>query len=126
MCLFACLFFISCRQAPRYEHELERLDNAMAHSEEWVERKERGISQLRSKLANAVQDEERYWINKDLYREYLEYDADSAGYYVEQNIGLAARMGKPEDVAAAVAFLASDAARYITGQVLSVDGGLNM
>ena len=36
------------------------------------------------------------------------------------------KMGKPEDVATAVAFLASDAARYITGQVLSVDGGLNM
>ena len=36
------------------------------------------------------------------------------------------KMGKPEDVAAAVTFLASDAARYITGQVLSVDGGLNM
>ena len=45
-----------------------------------------------------MQDEERYWINKDLYFAYLEFDADSAGYYVEQNIGLAARMGKPEDV----------------------------
>lgn len=32
--------------------------------------------------------------------------------------------GKPEDVAAAVSFLASDDARYITGQVLSVDGGM--
>ncbi len=32
--------------------------------------------------------------------------------------------GKPEDVANAVAFLASDQASYITGQVLSVNGGL--
>ena len=36
------------------------------------------------------------------------------------------RFGKPEDIAAAVAFLASDEADYITGQCLSVDGGLVM
>ena len=34
------------------------------------------------------------------------------------------RTGKPEDIAKAVAFLASPAADYITGQVLSVDGGM--
>ena len=34
-------------------------------------------------------------------------------------------MGLPKDVANAVAFLASDEASYITGQVLGVDGGLN-
>ena len=33
-------------------------------------------------------------------------------------------LGSPQDVAAAVAFLASEEARYITGQVLNVDGGL--
>ncbi|HEX8714921.1 MAG TPA: SDR family NAD(P)-dependent oxidoreductase [Solirubrobacteraceae bacterium] len=36
------------------------------------------------------------------------------------------RLGRPEDVAAAVAFLASDDAGYITGQTLSVSGGLTM
>ena len=37
-----------------------------------------------------------------------------------------ARMGQPEDVAKAVAFLASESAAYITGQVLQVDGGMVM
>ncbi len=35
-------------------------------------------------------------------------------------------LGQPEDVAGAVLFLAGPAARYITGQVLSVDGGMAM
>jgi 2-hydroxycyclohexanecarboxyl-CoA dehydrogenase len=36
------------------------------------------------------------------------------------------RLGRPEDVAGAVAFLASDDAGFITGQTLSVSGGLTM
>ena len=36
------------------------------------------------------------------------------------------RFGTPEDVAAAVAFLASEAAGYITGEVIHINGGLIM
>ena len=34
------------------------------------------------------------------------------------------RMGQPRDIAETVAFLASDKASYITGQIISVDGGM--
>jgi len=37
-----------------------------------------------------------------------------------------ARLGTPEDIGATVAFLASDAASYITGQTITVDGGMTV
>lgn len=48
--------------------------------------------------------------------------ADQIEVYAENT--LTTRLGRAEDIAAAVAFLASDDAAFITGQVLSVDGGL--
>lgn len=50
-------------------------------------------------------------------------------WIIEQSIAsgnlLVPRIGQPEDMAAAVAFLASDEASYITAQSLSVDGGMD-
>jgi 2-hydroxycyclohexanecarboxyl-CoA dehydrogenase len=36
------------------------------------------------------------------------------------------RIGQPDEVAAAIAFLASDDASYVTGQTINVSGGLSM
>lgn len=48
-------------------------------------------------------------------------DADKCGEYIPMG-----RIGEPEDIADVILFLASNAARYITGQVVVVDGGLQV
>lgn len=46
-------------------------------------------------------------------------DADKAGEFIPMG-----RIGEPEDIADVILFLASNGARYMTGQVVVVDGGL--
>jgi 3-oxoacyl-[acyl-carrier protein] reductase len=50
---------------------------------------------------------------------------NKAGDVIKKMIPLK-RLGKPEDIAQAVLFLVSPAATYITGQVITVDGGLSL
>ena len=60
------------------------------------------------------------YIETDLTRAYLDRDNHREGL---ESLVPAERLGRPEEVADAVTFLASDRARFITGQILYVDGG---
>ena len=60
------------------------------------------------------------YIETDLTKDYLDKDNHRENL---ESLVPAERLGHPEEVANAVTFLASDRARFITGQVLYVDGG---
>ncbi len=77
---------------------------------------------------------------KELARRHITVNAIAPGYIatdmtgalseeqrtaISERVGLG-RLGEAQDVAAVVAFLASPAAAYITGQVIAVDGGLSL
>jgi 3-oxoacyl-[acyl-carrier protein] reductase len=70
----------------------------------------------RNVTANAVAPG---FIPTDMTNDLLEYH----GEQIKKMIPLG-RFGTPEEVAAVVAFLASESASYITGEVISVNGGL--
>jgi NAD(P)-dependent dehydrogenase (short-subunit alcohol dehydrogenase family) len=53
-------------------------------------------------------------------------EIDAAGLEAALTLVPMRRYGKPEEIAAAMAFLASDDAAYITGQVIRVNGGMSM
>jgi NAD(P)-dependent dehydrogenase (short-subunit alcohol dehydrogenase family) len=66
-----------------------------------------------------AQVEENMMMDKGSFADWLVEESIKSGQL------LLPRIGTPEDIAAAVAFLASDEAAYITAQALSVDGGMD-
>lgn len=62
-------------------------------------------------------------MNEDVWREDREPAAGRASIETVRDRTLVPWLGEPEDVGELVAFLAGDGARFITGQVIAVDGG---
>jgi 3-oxoacyl-[acyl-carrier protein] reductase len=51
---------------------------------------------------------------------------NKAGDFIAKKLVPLRRLGKPEDIAGVVVFLAGPAGAYVTGQVITVDGGLSL
>jgi 3-oxoacyl-[acyl-carrier protein] reductase len=85
-----------------------------------------GLIMLTSCLALAMAPEVRVnavapgWVETDMTKEVQE---DRRMYDRIRSATPLGRWGRPEDIGAAILFLASDLARFVTGQVLVVDGG---
>lgn len=72
---------------------LSRLDSVLDNANVYDSMKRHRLTELHKREKHAATDEERYWINKNLYEEYAVYNADSAMTYVNKNHDLAQKLG---------------------------------
>jgi 3-oxoacyl-[acyl-carrier protein] reductase len=114
----ACLVFVASTAGQRGEAEYA----AYAASKGGLIALTRSLAQELAPRGVRVNGVAPGWIMSDMTRAALE---GPAGPPALRRIP-AGRFGAPEDVAAAVAFLVSDAASYVWGEVLSVNGGAVM
>lgn len=84
-------------QQDNYITLVTTLDSVLAASDGYIKAKEARIEQLRKKISPIQKEEERLWLNKMLYDEYAVYKADSAMYYVNENIRIARNLGRESD-----------------------------
>ena len=97
---FILILFPVALSASPYDTEIEslllKLDSVINRQSKYVNVKEKRISQLRKQRMDVRTLEERYWLNKSFYDEFLVYNADSAGVYVEENMQIARTWRKRE------------------------------
>ena len=83
----------ACTHRPSYpaeiENELKVLDRIVDDSSRYKDAKMRKISDMRSSLRPEDTDEYRYGIYDEIYREYYQYDLDSAMTYVKKKLAIA-------------------------------------
>ena len=106
--LFACVFVAGCAST-----ETGQTDESATHYWE-------STASTKQYNADHAGCEQKTAVNAD-----GELDANSASIdMILKRTPVENRMARPEEIASVVAFLFSDGATYMTGQVLCVDGGL--
>ena len=85
--LYLQAFGLPCAAAdgrqPSVRAALEELDKAIAQEDEYRLRKDRRIRELKQQLSHSFAPIDQYALCKQLFEEYLHYEADSAGYYLK-------------------------------------------
>lgn len=65
---------------------LSELDKILAQKDSFEAEKQKKIEHLKNEYKSSVDDEQRYWIARNLYNEYKTYDSDSALVYVDLSL----------------------------------------
>lgn len=79
--------------SPENEELLTRLDSILETPEVWDGIKLHRIAELNRRKDKSTSLEEEYWFNKELYKEYSVYNADSAMLYANRNLAIASKWG---------------------------------
>jgi hypothetical protein len=98
--LLVLLTLVSCRPKcstpPAISECFERLVTALDSSESYHQIQEKKLIDYKRKAASAGSDEARFYHYKLITELYYEFDVDSTEYYVQKNLEIARRNGKPQ------------------------------
>lgn len=85
------------RQISRSNAELlDSLDAVLLHADDYVAIKERKLNDLKHRLAQTADPEQRFWTARELTEEYSFYDSDSTLVYADEALRIARRLQRPD------------------------------